>query len=404
MSPFLHRFLRLVPLPLVALLLALTVGSTLASWAKKAPTFAPDTRYYASMALHTAGYSEEHARNVVARFTEAHGYPTPPTKILFGWNLVGPRIVYPTLSAPFVRVLGLKGMLVVPFVGILLSVLIMFATLRRKMSAGAALVPVVLFLASSHMMTYATWMLTEGLAMLLVAATAFLWPLEGRPVTRRALWGIFVLMTLLAFTRQSSLIPAAAVSLAWLGSAISARSPRTVWLAPAAVTAGSALGWQVAQGLLWPGFSIVHQWKVKTHAGSVLGALEGTPHLLRTIVHSDVINLIGNNDIALLALLTLSLVAAVVRVRHADGQLLIGALLGDVIYNVANGTPTQFRYGEPGMVFLLLGVGMLMQLALRSAVDPAPADGEVEERAEQHGDGLGDEQRHAGVGTAQHDG
>ena len=389
----------------------------LVSWSAPTPTFLPDTRYYASMALHLAGNSQSYSRNYVARYTEHLGYTTPRTRDLFSWGLVGPRLVYPTLSAPFIQEFGMGGMLVVPLIAFVLGVLAMARTAVRRMPLAAAMVPLVLYLGSKGMVTYGTSMLTESLALLLVAAVAFMLPLDGRPAGRRALWWVLGLMSILAFTRQSTLIPAGAVTIAYLGSIVSQRRLRTPWLSFALVTTGTTLFWQWFQGWLWPGFSQITQWKYKTDTHTVFDALRASPDLFWKIVTTDTDYMVAS-DRPLLVLLALAVVAAIVRIHRVEGQLLLGALLATILYSVTNGTPTAFRYGEPGMAFLVLGVGALVQAALGSswlrtpapateaglAVDPAPADEEVEDRAQGHGDGLGDEQLGTEVRSLEHDG
>lgn len=398
-------------------LAALALFVALVSWSAPAPTFLPDTRYYASMALHVAGNSQSYSRNYVARYTEHLGYSTPRTRDLFSWGLVGPRLVYPTLSAPFIQEFGMGGMLVVPLVSFVLGVLVMAQAAVRRMPLAAALVPLVLYLGSKGMVTYGTSMLTEPLALLLVAGVALTLPLDSRPTGRRPLWWALGLMTVLAFTRQSTLIPAGAVAVAYLGSVVAQRRLRTPWLPFALVTTGTTLFWQWFQGWLWPGFSQITQWKYKTNTHSVLDALQATPDLFWKIVTTDTDYLVAS-DRPLLVLLALSLVAAVVRIHRVEGQLLLGALLATVLYSVTNGTPTAFRYGEPAMVFLVLGVGSLVHAVLGSswlrapepvpadglAVDPAPADDEVEAGAQDDGHGLGDEQGGAEVRALEHDG
>jgi hypothetical protein len=377
----------------VVLVLLLGLVSVVVAWERPAPLFTPDTRYYASMAFHTAGESKSDARDREAAHTEKLGYPTPATDVVFSWGLVGPRIVYPTLSAPFVKVMGLRGMAVVPAIAYVLGLLVMLRVLLRRVPPGVALLPVVLYLSSMRMGVYGMSMLTESLALLLVASMALLLPWDGR-TTRRQLLLLFLLMTTLAFTRQATLIPAGAIAVAWFGGSLRVGRARTPWLAPAAVAVGSAVGWQVVQAIAWPGLTVVDDWERKTGTSSVWGALAASPGLLRHIVATDVTDM-ARNDVALLVLLGLALAACVLCFRRIEGQLLIGALLGTLVYQVLNGTPTSFRYGEPGMVFVLLGVAVLLSrlvdLSARALLDVQDEGLHEQVRAREHrGDGQQD--------------
>jgi hypothetical protein len=356
--------------PIVLLVLLLGLLATVVAWDRPAPLFTPDTRYYASMAFHTAGESKDEARDRVAAHTEKLGYPTPATDVVFSWGLVGPRIVYPTLSAPFVKVMGFRGLAVIPAIAYVLGLLVMLRVLLRRVPPAVALLPVLLYLASMRLAVYGTSMLTESLSLLLVAGMALLLPWEER-MSRGRLLGLFLLMTTLAFTRQATLIPAGAIVVAWFGSSLRVGRARTPWLAPAAVALGSAVGWQVVQAIAWPGLTVVDDWERKTGTSSVWGALLASPRLLRHIIATDVTDM-ARNDVPLLLLLTLAVVACVVCFRRTEGQLLIGGLLGTLVYQVLNGTPTSFRYGEPGMVFVLLGVAALLSRVVAGSARALP--------------------------------
>src|SRR4051794_19705616 len=76
--------------------------------------FAPDSRYYAAMALEFGGTDRVSAAAQVAEYARQYRLVVPPADVLFGWALVQPRIVMPALSAPFVKIFGVQGLAVVP--------------------------------------------------------------------------------------------------------------------------------------------------------------------------------------------------------------------------------------------------------------------------------------------------
>ncbi len=104
--------------------------------------YLPDSRYYVAMTYRMLGLSPESAQAKVAVLDKAQGWDTPPLDLLFNWGLVQPRILYPALSAPFVKVAGVQGMVVVPVVSMALLTFVGFAFIAHRLGVTAALVPV----------------------------------------------------------------------------------------------------------------------------------------------------------------------------------------------------------------------------------------------------------------------
>src|SRR5674476_196694 len=73
------------------------------------PLFAPDSSFYAAMALWFGGTSKQDAVRQVIAMRHRQGWSTPQLTIdrMFGWGLVQPRVVLPALSAPFVKIWGI---------------------------------------------------------------------------------------------------------------------------------------------------------------------------------------------------------------------------------------------------------------------------------------------------------
>lgn len=395
---------RVVPWPTWLLLAAAFAGVVVAIWLEKEP-FAPDTRYYAAMALRRIGTSAPDIVAQVRAYDDRFGWPTPIPGTLLGWDLVQPRVVYPLLSAPFVALFGIPGMQVVPIAAFGLAVVAMQWLGSRLAGVTSALFVVLLVLLSRQVVFYSTAMLTEGIAMALIAGIALTLPWRGRRRSAAALATAVVLTVVLAFTRQTTLIPAGAVFVAWAGAWVATGRARNAWAPFAAWLTATAVGTQVLQSLLWPNFSQLKQFLDKTGTDSLPAAILASPRLAWHIVETDLIAM-AKVDRALLALVVLAVVAAVVRWRHTDAHLLMGALAAGMFYNVTNGTPTMFRYTMPGMVFLVVCIAAFVTSITRgtwpvpdwprrrpaSAVDPGPADDEVEHGVDPDRERLGQEQ------------
>jgi hypothetical protein len=331
------------------------------------PLYAPDTRYYAAMSLWFGGASKEEAARQVAEMGVRAGWKSPavPADMLFGWGLVQPRVVLSALSVPFVKIWGIQGMVVVP--GLALAVLMGVLTwmLARRWGGMAAAATVVLVMCSPQIMFFGSAMLTESLSALWGALTLVAaWHYQRRPGWHPLVWMV-VLTVVSGFTRQATLIPAAAFVTAWLVAVALRRRPNT-WGVPALAVAVPSVTVQLLQTLLFPGFSQLDQFKTKVGVDSMGDALLGAPGFAWRIARTDLTTFV-RGDHVLLVLLTLSALSMAVFWRHAESHLLLGAILGIEVYNVTNGTPTAFRYAMPGLVFFAASVALLI-----SRADPRP--------------------------------
>jgi hypothetical protein len=355
-------------------LLATVVSSTFLvnylSVVRVKPLFAPDTRYYAAMALWFGGASKEEAARQVTALSARSGWVTPPVDTLFGWGLVQPRVVLPALSVPFVKIWGIDGMVVVPALAMAGVIGVLTWALARRWGGAAAAATVVLVMCSPLIMFYGSAMLTESLSALWGALTLVAaWRYQSRGGWRPVAWMV-ALTVVSGFTRQSTLIPAGAFVTAWLVAALFRRRPNG-WGVPALAVAVTSVSVQLLQTRLFPTFSQLNQFKAKTGAHTLGEALLGAPELAWRIARAD-LNSITKIDHALLVLLTLSLVSMVIYWRRAESHLLLGALLGVELYQVTNGTPTAFRYAMPGLVFFAVSVALLIGRADRRP-DRSPA-------------------------------
>ncbi len=351
---------------LLATVVVSTFVATYSSVVRFKPLLAPDSSYYGAMAVWFGGSSQQEAIRQVTQRRLQSGWLTPPALVdrLFGWGLVQPRVVLPALSAPFVKIWGIDGLVVVPGVALAALVGVLTWMLARRWGRLPALAAVLLVMCSPRIMFYGSAMLTESLsalwgALILVAA----WQYQRRGGRGPVVW--MVLLTVISgFTRQASLIPATAFLAAWF-FAVLLRSRPNRWGVPALAVTVTSLAVQLLQNRVFPTFSQVdqvNQFQANTRSGSLGGALRRAPRLAAHIVQHDM-TVIAQTDPALLVLITLSVVSMIVFWRRSESHLLVGALAGITVYNVATGTPVAFRYAMPGLVFFAVSAALIIARA-----------------------------------------
>ena len=222
---------RIGVLALLVVLFAVSVVAAL----RVNEQFTPDSRYYSAMAFHYSGMTEAEAREATVEANELQGWETLPTSYLFGWGLVQPRVIYPAFSAPFVKLFGLPGMLVVPVLSMLFLVVAAFRVIDRHFGIAAALGVSLLVLSSHFVFYWGTAMLTEGPAAAVGTGIFLTLPIWGEPRKRWDLPICVILLAAMAFTRQAALIPGAAIVVAAMGYTVSSRqlwnrwSPFALW-------------------------------------------------------------------------------------------------------------------------------------------------------------------------------
>jgi hypothetical protein len=175
----------------------------------------PDGAFYTFRALLFAGYDKFEAGRIVADW-----YATQPAKpgeivpssLFFEnapntWDQYYPRVLYPFLSAAFVKLLGVPGMLVVPAITYLLVLLIISYIAFKIGRPGIGLIVVILITSS---VTISRWMYinaTDGLLMLFTGLFVLLIFKETRlKLSNPQLVFTFVLITLSSLTRFSALM------------------------------------------------------------------------------------------------------------------------------------------------------------------------------------------------------
>lgn len=331
---------------------------TYATYVRWYRMFYPDSRYYLAMGYLFLGNDAETARQLTVDYAEPRNIDVPPTEDLFGWGLVQPRVVLPALSAPFIALFGPAGLAVVPLLATIALVIIAVIMLRRRFGALPALLIGLLLSSSLFLVSIGTGMLTEGLSALFTALALLLtwhWLQEPRLWLLIAIGAVTVAS---AFTRQATLIMAGAFLAAWiLGSLVERRNSRL--MRPALVVGVATVVCQVLQTVLFPSFSQLDQFLAQAGADSLGEALLNVPRMAFEIVVADVVTML-RGDRSLLVLICLAVAGMVIFWRRVESHLLLGAIAATAVYNITNGTPTQFRYATPGLIFWLLAAGMLV--------------------------------------------
>ena len=180
-----------------------------------------DGACYALSAFSYAGDPDKGIREINAAYAEA-GVPivdlTDPD--VCDNIKLGARVLYPLLSAPFVKAIGLEGMFVVPAVSWLLAVLIPATMLLRRRFVLGPLIAGSLALASTSVARWSVANITDALLMGLSALMLALLPLGSNRVQTFRIVGIGFLVVLASLTRQSWPIWIGMVTLPWIGLAL----------------------------------------------------------------------------------------------------------------------------------------------------------------------------------------
>jgi hypothetical protein len=340
---------------IITLLFVASAYATLINW----PHFAQDSRYYYAMALHFGGHSEVESRALLETLMTqlgVHG-EVPDVSKLFHWGLVEPRVLLPLLAVPFVAIAGYKGFLLLQVLLTYALVVLLFRFVSKSYGRAAAFVVALLYVASHYIMYFSMSLLTEPLTMLLTllllfAARSYL--TFGR--SRTLLW-VGGVVLLLAFTRQATFVAALAFVCAWLGALILRHNSKK-WGMLALVVGGVALVVQVLQSILFP-FSQLNEFLKATKSSNLFEAILNSPALAIHIFSKDFQTLM-KGDLVLVAIILLSFASVFLFWRRPESHLAIGAFAGAVLYNVTNGTTTQFRYSLPALDFYLLVIAVLV--------------------------------------------
>ena len=173
--------------------------------------FHPDGMLYSFKTLTILGYSQGDAGLEVSKFylqNAAGGPVIAPESLTFAnnsnWSIFQLRVLYPILSAPFVAVFGLWGMLVVPITSF---VVLWFFTTQQMKNRMTVAIPVLIVLSSST--TISRWMFANICDPLLVGLiTLYIWLLPRVLNSSKFSWFLFhvIFISSTSLTRFSLLL------------------------------------------------------------------------------------------------------------------------------------------------------------------------------------------------------
>ena len=260
----------------------------------------PDGVCYSQFAFDFAGESERGLKEIFETYqrigSSSGGLPSSTDAAALSCTGIGleARVLYPLLSVPFVKILGLPGMLVIPALSWLLTILVPVGLLVRR---GQYLGPAIaggLAIASVTLSRWGVANIVDPLLMALVASTLLFLPIF-RPPRKWDFLGLALLAVAGALTRQSFPIWIAIALgpwIAWLlmrrnSSGISARG-NNPWTWPLLVlTSTSLASWTIVRSIFGAQNSayVINNWieNVKSSLGS------GLPEVLQRAPSAGVV-------------------------------------------------------------------------------------------------------------------
>jgi hypothetical protein len=398
----LARASAVAPLPAWGLLAGVYLVAMLLNSARW--HFGPDTRFYLAWAYHFGGLSEMDAGRRSYEFLNGFDWFAPfcwgacdtsdPT-ISYDWlyrgeegGLFRQRLIYPLLSAPFVRLFGPMGMLVVPaiaYTAYLIMVVVLANRLIGRRWAVPAAIAAILPITIARFGLYAY---TETLATALLLGCVLLLPLrpedaESRPrdqsvqvmPMRRRLILFGVLLTLFAFTRQFHHVLVLGVVVAWLGVAIRDRQLRNAWAPYAAVSVGAAVVIGVIQMVMSPGYSLLKPFLEIIGADSVSDIPGALPGVVKVIVSGEV--QVAGQDFGLVLIAVLGAAGIIMARRTPFAWLTVGILVGTFGLQLITALPSQNRYWALSVPLLAIhATALVARVVTRDDRSPEPSDPE----------------------------
>ena len=347
------------------LLPPLALAFIVAIWAVVVVTqtdnYRADGLYYTDMALRFAGTPVEEAADLTRQWYATLGTAVPSSyldpSLNHDWLLVEPRFVYPLLSAPFVRLLGIPGMLVVPALSLLITSVAVGLAAVRSSGQTAAFSVVMLLLASTFIAGWSTDDITDGVAMGEAAIILAILVINPRPLGARMLICLGLLVGLLCFTRQTGPIAIGIVLVPWLWEVARTRSVRNAWSRIFVVTTAVATACTAFTLVRWP-FPLAEEMTRATRHASLEQALVNYPGTIARMIVSD-LNAVATRDHPLLVLVGLAIVGMVLAWRSEAAAMAIGATLAAIAVAGLNGAAlTDFRYLMPAVPYLALAAAV----------------------------------------------
>jgi len=325
-------------------LLALTVARTY-------PLFVPDSKHYYAQALRFGGMSRADLTDAVAA-ASGHWFSA---EYLIDWDLVRPRVVYPLIATPAVKLWGTAGLIATAVVASVAFYSVAAWWLARRFGRPLALPVMILALGCCLWLYFSMAAITESLTCLWAALMVVVtWRYMKDPAIGwlACLAGLVLIS---AFTRQAILVPAAGFGLALFGQRLARGTWRNRFTGPGLVVGGFGLLVQAAQLVIWPNVS---QTGALAESGNGIGALvKSVAKMTWVVVMTEPARSLRYH-LPLLVVVLVCLMALLRHWRAIEAQVALGGLFGGLVYTVVNGTlVTDARYFQPAFIFMLTTVG-----------------------------------------------
>jgi hypothetical protein len=348
----------------------------------------PDARYYVTMTLENLdwgfqGALRESQDNVWSPAYSWFFSSADPT-----WSMVRSRMLYPTLSTPFVAVLGVKwGMLVVPALSLSYFSLGTARLLNRLYGPFVAMVVAGGLTLTAQISSGLFFAYPDALAVALFTALLTNLPIRKRLTPTNLVW-IGLIVAFMCITRQLGPAPLGLVAAGWLWTAIRNRKWRNEWLAPSLLVAAIVLVNQFLMGILAP--YDAKESILRMHDQPTMGAvITHLPQFTYRLLEAEWMYMY-RNDTLLMVIVGIALVALLFRLTRLTAGLFLGILVPTVALVVGLGVPSHMRYESiifPAMALFLgeLVAGVLPKVAgeqpvlAAAAVAGGPADPTDEE-------------------------
>ncbi|MFG1924888.1 hypothetical protein [Cryptosporangium sp. NPDC048952] len=338
------------------------------------PQYGPDSRIYLAWTYWYLGHPQAEAAQL------SYNYLWDNTGLKDCWScwpddyhekfftgqyaaVVGPRVLLPFLSAPFVALMGPMGMLVVPIVGYALAVVATVMLASRLWGQRWALVAGAVLLLPVYVSRWSVVAHTEGPAFALLAVPLLLLPL-AKQVSRKHLIAYVALVGVGMLNRQFAIALPVAVGFAWLLVFLRDRKFVNVWLPFAFWGNFVGFGILLAQMLITPmifggeELSLIGQFNDLAMQYFQTSGLAAIPEVTWNVITSDLLRV--RYDLPLMALLVLVTVAVVWRFRSELSAMAAGAFLSVSAINIVEFWPAAFRYHAPIVPLLVLAAVALL--------------------------------------------
>lgn len=164
--------------------------------------FQPDGVLYALRTFIFLGHDQLTAAKQIEEWYFIHGAAGmhfDPASILPGnspaWGLVAPRVLYPLLSAPFVAIFGMNGLLVIPSLSLLLLLLSIYSLSRSLKASNFGLFLTILVVLSPTVLRWMVANITDSLFVGLLALSCLVIESKSRKVNNYLSIGLLIVLT-----------------------------------------------------------------------------------------------------------------------------------------------------------------------------------------------------------------